>query len=450
MKNICLIGLPLSGKTFLGKKLAKHFNLDFYDTDDLIEKKTKLKVEDFIEKYGIKKFRSTEKKVIFDLFKNKKRKIISFGGGVVEIKNISSIIKKNSIVCFLDTNLDILKKRFKESKTSKRPLLKNSNSLSELKKIRYDKYLNISDYIIKDDFLETLKSVTRIISIENDVGFLVIGDPIMHSKSPYIHKELCKKFNLRYERAYVKEKFLSEFFKTFKSSKLRGINITSPLKEKCLEYADVNKKNNLSLNTLIKKNNKLYGENTDYYGFIRSFENKNNKPLENKNVVCLGFGSVLKTFIPHLLNESLESLNIFVRDLKKAKEFFSSNVKTFDLLKIGYILLETKNNLYVLIENDKYYSKINFLKVKNIKRNKSVLNSCDLFINFSSIGLNEKSKHFNYSFLDNLNKKCLVYDLNYNPKMSKLLEAAKTKKCRVKNGDLMLKYQAMKFDSFFK
>ena len=80
-RNICLIGLPHSGKTIIGKKLYKHLNKGFVDTDDIIRSKYKTDLYTIISKYGKSKFLEIEQDIITSLkFDNM---IISTGGSVI-------------------------------------------------------------------------------------------------------------------------------------------------------------------------------------------------------------------------------------------------------------------------------------------------------------------------------------------------------------------------------
>ena len=80
-RNICLIGLPHSGKTIFGKKLFKHLNKGFVDTDDIIRAKYKTSLDKIISDYGRSKFLEIEQDVITSLKLN--NMIISTGGSVI-------------------------------------------------------------------------------------------------------------------------------------------------------------------------------------------------------------------------------------------------------------------------------------------------------------------------------------------------------------------------------
>ena len=59
-KNICIIGLMGSGKSIIGKDLSKNLNFKFYDTDKVIELKTKKSINEIFKEQGELYFRSIE------------------------------------------------------------------------------------------------------------------------------------------------------------------------------------------------------------------------------------------------------------------------------------------------------------------------------------------------------------------------------------------------------
>ena len=80
-RNLCLIGLPYSGKSSIGKKLYKHLNKGFVDTDDIIRTKYKSDLPTLITQEGRTKFIEIEKDVITSL--QVSNMIISTGGSVI-------------------------------------------------------------------------------------------------------------------------------------------------------------------------------------------------------------------------------------------------------------------------------------------------------------------------------------------------------------------------------
>ena len=86
-KNIVLLGMMGSGKSTIGYILSKSTNLKFVDVDNVIEKKTGLKIVDIFEKKGEVYFRNLEEKITLNLLKEEE-KILSLGGGAFLNNNI--------------------------------------------------------------------------------------------------------------------------------------------------------------------------------------------------------------------------------------------------------------------------------------------------------------------------------------------------------------------------
>ena len=147
--NIFLIGLMGSGKTTIGKLLAKKLNRSFIDTDQLIEQKTGVDVSMIFEFEGERGFRDRETKLLSDL-SEKLNHVISTGGGVVLSKFNRDIISNSGTTFYLKTYPKELSLRLKNDKT--RPLLKNTDvekKLTELYEERCSLYEAAADYIIE-------------------------------------------------------------------------------------------------------------------------------------------------------------------------------------------------------------------------------------------------------------------------------------------------------------
>lgn len=121
--NIVLTGFMGTGKTAVGKKLAKELHMEYIDTDTMIEEGTQMSIPKIFKKWGETSFRDLETKAIkclgiLDNF------VISTGGGVVlKEENMKELEKKGVIIC-LRASIDVILKR--TSKNKKRPLLEES------------------------------------------------------------------------------------------------------------------------------------------------------------------------------------------------------------------------------------------------------------------------------------------------------------------------------------
>ena len=131
-KSIAIIGHMGSGKTLIGKLLAKELNYRFFDSDKIIEKNTQKSIKKIFHDEGEAKFRKIEEKTIINL-KNEREIVLSLGGGSILSSETRKLLKSHFITVFLDTDFEILQQRLKKS--YKRPLLINENILQKLKKL---------------------------------------------------------------------------------------------------------------------------------------------------------------------------------------------------------------------------------------------------------------------------------------------------------------------------
>ena len=158
-KNIAIMGHMGSGKSLIGKIIAKQLGFQHLDSDLEIIKLTNKSINQIFEEKGEQYFRSVETKTLLSLIE-KKNVIISLGGGSILDKLIRDKLIKKSITVFLDTSLKVLEKRLKKS--VKRPLLKNVDIKRKLKELDFNrrKYYLQADIIIQniDNPLNTYKN----------------------------------------------------------------------------------------------------------------------------------------------------------------------------------------------------------------------------------------------------------------------------------------------------
>jgi len=146
-KLIFLIGFMGTGKSAVGKLLAKKAGFVFVDLDKLIEKEAGLKIPYIFEKYGEAYFRNLEKKAILSLKTMHKAVVATGGGAVLDPLNMTAM-KGSGLVIALDANLETLWKRLKTS--TKRPLLKVSDPKRRMEDLYYKRrpFYSQAHYII--------------------------------------------------------------------------------------------------------------------------------------------------------------------------------------------------------------------------------------------------------------------------------------------------------------
>ncbi len=241
--------------------------------------------------------------------------------------------------------------------------------------------------------------------------FLVIGNPISHSLSPPIHNYWFKKYkfiNYFYEKKEVNEKDLGKIVDALRKNELKGVNVTVPFKQKIIPYLDgldFTAKKTHSVNTLLKKNNKVFGFNTDSVGFYSTLSKKHDyETFSNYKFFVIGAGGVTSSIIDGIR----ESNKIYVTNRTKSK--------AEDLKK-----------------------KFPQIEIINWGIKPPV---CDIIINTTSVGLT-KDQNLKIDFSNYLNNKhALFYDLIYNPKETNFLKNAKLRGNKTMNGQMMFLYQA--------
>lgn len=121
-----------TGKTTIGKSLAKKIGYGFIDTDKEIEHKEKRTIKSIFEIEGEPYFRAIEAKIIKDI-SNLQNQVIACGGGLVMNEENVIKLKKSSIMVLLTTTPKEILNRIKKDQT--RPLLNVEDKLSEIIKI---------------------------------------------------------------------------------------------------------------------------------------------------------------------------------------------------------------------------------------------------------------------------------------------------------------------------
>ena len=254
----------------------------------------------------------------------------------------------------------------------------------------------------------------------------VIGYPLKHSVSPDFQQAALDhyKLDIRYEAREVKAAdLLSAIYKLRQPQNL-GANITVPYKEETLHLIDeVDDFASLvgAVNTVVNRDGKLIGFNTDAYGFLKALRDDARFEPENKRVIVLGAGGAARAVGFALLQEKVSSLIIANRTLAKAESLAGSLAKH--------------------AANNKMSTEIAAMPWQSSKLTEAVEN-CQLIVNCTSLGM-KRSSYEEESPLasDLIPKDALVYDLVYNPLETPLLRMARGAGAKTIGGLLMLVYQ---------
>lgn len=244
----------------------------------------------------------------------------------------------------------------------------------------------------------------------------LLGEKLSHSLSPRINKIILEKNNTEgaYKLFEIPKNRLQEFVVSVKLLKVKGFNVTIPYKESIMEYLDYISDEATGIgavNTVMLKDNKLYGYNTDYFGIEVMLKSKN-IDVKNKTAVILGAGGACKAVIAYLLDNEINNIYIVSRTPQ------STNL----------------NNL------DKRIAIINYDDLSSIKGN--------IIINSTPVGMypNINESVVGKEILKNFD---IAVDLVYNPTQTKFLNMA-TEEGKIAIGGLnMLVGQAVKSQSIF-
>ena len=122
--NVYLVGLMGSGKTSIGKILAKRMGMNFIDLDDEIIKDQQCSISEIFDRFGEEKFRHLENKKLLSTLEIDNC-VISTGGGIIMDQDNIKIMVENGSIIHLDIDLEIQLLRIKNKKN--RPLLRDKD-----------------------------------------------------------------------------------------------------------------------------------------------------------------------------------------------------------------------------------------------------------------------------------------------------------------------------------
>ena len=104
-----------SGKSVIGKELSKFHNIDFLDTDHIIEEETGKKIAFIFKNYGELYFREIEEKICLKLLE-RRNCVIALGGGSIVSRKVRELINKNSFHIFKSRYKNISRQNSKYKK----------------------------------------------------------------------------------------------------------------------------------------------------------------------------------------------------------------------------------------------------------------------------------------------------------------------------------------------
>jgi shikimate kinase len=150
-RNVFLIGPMGSGKSAVGKQLARLLRAPFFDSDVEIERRTGVDISYIFEREGESGFREREREVIEELTRSSPL-VLATGGGAVLAPQTRAALKSRGYVVYLETSVDQQAERVRTGQN--RPLLQAVNraaTLTALMQVREPLYREIADLIVSTD-----------------------------------------------------------------------------------------------------------------------------------------------------------------------------------------------------------------------------------------------------------------------------------------------------------
>lgn len=245
----------------------------------------------------------------------------------------------------------------------------------------------------------------------------VIGDPINHSLSPIIQNAAFEAVDLNFVfLAYkVKTSGLEDAVNGARALNIRGLNVTMPHKTRIIDFLDridLSAQIIKSVNTVLNKENLLFGFNTDGVGALRALKENGVEP-KGRKVLLLGAGGAARA-VAYTLAKEADELVVLNRTVKSSHNLAKLLEKT-----VGKKVASGS------------------LSISDIQRN---LQDSDILINATSVGMKPKPQESPVP-IKLLRRDLSVMDIVYNPIETRLIKDAKSMGAVVIGGIEMLIYQ---------
>ena len=249
----------------------------------------------------------------------------------------------------------------------------------------------------------------------NTKKMAVIGDPIAHSMSPFMHNSIIEAhgFDAVYFPFRVKLEETEDFCRAARIMDLSGFNATMPHKQNLLtlvDRLDSEAEEYGAVNTVKVRDGVLTGYNTDVRGLMMAFRDRGVR-LEGARIMIIGAGGVAGSLIKGLGKEGVRDVTVLNRTLSKAQALCQGR-------DYARALEQTAENM------------------------KAAAGAAEVIVNCTSLGMAETGSDFtDLSFLDDT--KALLCDLIYNPWETSFLAYGRSRGLETMNGMSMLIYQGL-------
>ncbi|PTI89336.1 shikimate dehydrogenase [Mammaliicoccus vitulinus] len=238
--------------------------------------------------------------------------------------------------------------------------------------------------------------------------FGVIGHPIDHSLSPIMHSANFEALGRddQYHALNVPPQHFQRIREIIKEQEFNGFNITIPHKESIIPYLDEISPSAQyigAVNTVLVKDDKWIGYNTDGIGFVKGLIDKHG-PIDENNILVLGAGGASKGIVSEMIKFTNHKITVANRSVDRFDNW-QLEIKAMSLMEV-----------------------------------KPLIHTFDMIINTTPVGMNEKSSELIIP-IEKISKKALVCDIIYIPNKTPLLQACEREGLAIYNGLDMFVYQ---------
>jgi shikimate dehydrogenase len=154
--------------------------------------------------------------------------------------------------------------------------------------------------------------------------YAVIGHPVAHSKSPWIHAQFARATgeDLAYGAIDAPSDGFARAVERFRSEGGRGLNVTLPFKSQAFDLCaqtSARAADARAVNTLVLDRDRTYGDNTDGVGLVRDLSVNQGRPLAGARVLLLGAGGAAQGVLGPLAQEGPAQIVVANRTLARAR-----------------------------------------------------------------------------------------------------------------------------------
>jgi shikimate kinase len=149
VRNLVLVGFMGSGKSSVGREIARRWGFRFLDTDTAIRQKYRKSIPEIFALFGEQVFRDEENKALVDL-QNSRHAVIATGGGIVLQPRNHPLLRSLGVVVWLTASEKVIWERV--SRNRNRPLLRTKDprtTISNLMSTRHPLYRSVADITVE-------------------------------------------------------------------------------------------------------------------------------------------------------------------------------------------------------------------------------------------------------------------------------------------------------------